>query len=49
MMTFEEYEKEHNPRKMSKTEIIIGLVLFVSFELYFAYKAIVVLGNLLHS
>ena len=40
MITFEEYDKEHNPRKMSKTEVIIGLVLFASFMIYFFYKAI---------
>lgn len=40
-MTFEEYENEHNPKKMSKTEVIIVLVLIVSFVLYFIYKAIV--------
>ena len=41
MITFEEYDHEHNPRRLSKTEVIIGLVLFVSFELYFIFKAIV--------
>jgi hypothetical protein len=41
MMTIEEYEREHNPKKLSRIEVIIGLALFVSFELYFICKAIV--------
>ena len=41
MMTFEEYEREHNPRMMSRIELIIGLVLFASFLFYFICKAIV--------
>ena len=48
MITFEEYEKEHNP-KLSKTEIIIGLVLFVSFLVYFVFNAIVDCWPLLRS
>jgi hypothetical protein len=40
-MTFEEYYNEHNPKKVSKTEVIINLVLFASFIIYFFYKAIV--------
>ena len=41
MMTFEEYDHEHNPRNLSRIEIVINLVLFVSFGGYFVYKAIV--------
>jgi hypothetical protein len=41
MITIEEYEKEHNSRKISRIEIILGLVLFVLSEMYFIYKAIV--------
>ena len=48
MISFEEYEKEHNP-KMSKTEIIIGLVLFFSFLAYFVFNAIVDCWHLLRS
>ncbi len=48
MTTFEEYEREHNP-KMSKTEIIIGLVLFFSFLAYFVLNAIVDCWPLLRS
>ena len=40
-MTFEEYDHKHNPRKVSKIEIIICLVLSVSFGLYGIYNAIV--------
>lgn len=48
MVTFEEYEREHNP-KMSKTEIIIGLVVFFSFLVYFVFNAIVDCWPLLRS
>ena len=48
MITFEEYEREHNP-KMSKTEIIIGLSLFFSFLTYFVFNAIVDFWPLLRS
>ncbi len=41
MITFEEYDHEHNPRMMSRIELIIGLVLFASFLFYFICKAIV--------
>ena len=40
-MTFEEYNHEHNPRKMSKIEIIIGIVLSVLFGIYGIYNGIV--------
>ncbi len=48
MITFEEYEREHNP-KMSKTEIIIGLVLFFWFLAYFVFNAIVDFWPILRS
>ena len=41
MISLEEYEKENNPRKMSRIEFILGLVLFASFLIYFICKAIV--------
>ena len=40
-MTFEEYEREHNPKKVSKAEVIICLALLASFMIYFINKAIV--------
>ena len=40
-MTFEEYDHEHNPRKMSKIKIIIGIVLSVIFGVYGIYNGIV--------
>ena len=41
MMTFEEYNHEHFPRKISKIEIIIGIVLSVIFGIYGIYNGIV--------
>lgn len=40
-MTTEEYNKEHNPKKLSKTEAIINIVLFVSAMIFVVYKVIV--------
>ena len=41
MITLEEYEREHDPKKLSRIEVIIGLVFFASFMIYFFYNTIV--------
>ena len=41
MMTPEEYNREYNPKKLSKTEAIIGILFFVSALLFVIYKVIV--------
>ena len=41
MMSFEEYNHEHNPRKISKIEIIICIVLSILFGFYGIYNGIV--------